>query len=65
MTDSLIMPVKTDSSINQQAQATVQRLLDELTGNSLETGVQVAAYLDGKLVLDAWSGTMHQADRCD
>lgn len=42
--------------LNQQAQARVQTLLDELTGSNLETGLQVAAYLDGKLIVDAWSG---------
>jgi CubicO group peptidase (beta-lactamase class C family) len=40
-------------------QAAVQTLLDALIRADLERGVQVAAYLDGNLVVDAWAG---QAD---
>lgn len=43
------------------AQARVQALLDELTTSGAETGLQVAAYLDGKLVVDAWSGIADRA----
>jgi CubicO group peptidase (beta-lactamase class C family) len=38
------------------AQAAVQALLDELVGTDAERGVQVAAYLDGQMVIDAWAG---------
>src|SRR5579859_568014 len=38
--------------INEAVQAT----LNELVGGGLERGLQVAAYLDGELVLDAWAG---------
>ncbi|WP_327071456.1 beta-lactamase family protein [Kitasatospora sp. NBC_01250] len=38
------------------AQTRVQEILDELTVTGEETGIQVAAYLDGELVVDAWSG---------
>ena len=34
----------------------VQAVLDGLVTDESEVGVQVAAYLDGKLVLDAWAG---------
>jgi len=34
----------------------VQVTLDVLVGGGLERGLQVAAYLDGELVFDAWSG---------
>lgn len=35
---------------------TVQHLLDDLTSTGAETGLQVAAYWRGQLVVDAWSG---------
>ncbi len=44
------------STIDAKAQAHIQGLLDELTSSGLETGVQVAAFLNGELVIDAWSG---------
>src|SRR5690242_490298 len=50
------MVIAERSSINTAAQAKIQHLLDELTAGGLETGVQAAAYLDGELVIDAWSG---------
>jgi CubicO group peptidase (beta-lactamase class C family) len=34
----------------------VQPVLDDLVSSGVELGLQVAAYLDGELVLDAWSG---------
>jgi len=37
-------------------QATIQALLAELVATDQERGLQVAAYLDGQLVIDAWSG---------
>jgi CubicO group peptidase (beta-lactamase class C family) len=54
--ERLMLAEKTISYINEQAQVKVQSLLDELVSSELETGVQVAAYLEGKLVVDAWSG---------
>jgi CubicO group peptidase (beta-lactamase class C family) len=38
------------------AEEWVQIELEALTGSGKELGVQVAAYLDGELVVDAWSG---------
>lgn len=35
---------------------TIQPLLDDLIANGDERGLQVAAYLDGRLVLDCWAG---------
>src|SRR5690348_1008779 len=52
----MITALKTDTFIDEQAQSKVQALLYELTSTGLETGVQVAAYLNSKLVIDAWSG---------
>lgn len=37
-------------------QATIQALLDALVAADQERGLQVAVYLDGQLVIDAWSG---------
>ncbi|CAB3722027.1 serine hydrolase domain-containing protein [Paraburkholderia rhynchosiae] len=39
----------------------VQRALDHATREGGEIGVQVAAYLNGKLVIDAWSGVADPA----
>lgn len=38
------------------AQRAVQSVLDEYVARGGETGLQVAAYLDGELVVDAWAG---------
>jgi CubicO group peptidase (beta-lactamase class C family) len=38
------------------ASAAVQRVLQSLVDEGPEVGLQVAAYLDGKLVVDAWAG---------
>jgi CubicO group peptidase (beta-lactamase class C family) len=37
-------------------QATVQTLLDDLVSSGAERGIQAAAWLDGKPVVDAWAG---------
>lgn len=42
-------------------QHVVQTLLDHLVDSGLERGLQVAAYLDGRLIVDAWAGI---ADAC-
>jgi CubicO group peptidase (beta-lactamase class C family) len=34
----------------------VRGVLDALVRDTPEVGLQVAAYLDGKLVIDAWAG---------
>lgn len=39
----------------------VQTLLDELVAAGDEVGLQVAAYVDGKLVVDAWAGVADEA----
>jgi CubicO group peptidase (beta-lactamase class C family) len=38
------------------ASTRVQQLLEHLVATGQETGIQVAAYLGGKLVVDAWAG---------
>ena len=42
--------------MTSNAQNKVQRLLDTLVRDGKERGIQLAAYLDGVLVIDAWSG---------
>ncbi|MES2258362.1 MAG: serine hydrolase domain-containing protein [Pseudomonadota bacterium] len=44
------------SNILNEANAIVQQALDQVTATGGEVGIQVAAYLNGKLVIDAWSG---------
>lgn len=48
------------AELNQVANRRVQALLDRLTASGDELGLQVAAYHEGRLVIDAWSGV---ADR--
>jgi len=44
------------STLNPSAQQAVQQLLKELVSSGQETGIQVAAYHDGKPVVDAVAG---------
>jgi CubicO group peptidase (beta-lactamase class C family) len=44
-----------------KADRAVQRRLDELVRDGTERGLQVAAYLDGELVVDAWAGLADEA----
>jgi CubicO group peptidase (beta-lactamase class C family) len=44
------------STVNPQAQRDVRELLERLVATGQEVGIQVAAYLDGKLVVNAWAG---------
>ncbi len=41
--------------------STLREVLDGLVGEGHEIGAQVAAYLDGKLVIDAWAGLADEA----
>ncbi len=41
---------------NMAANAAVQRVLDKIVADGDEVGVQVAAYLHGEQVVDAWAG---------
>ncbi|MGH2541235.1 MAG: serine hydrolase domain-containing protein, partial [Ardenticatenaceae bacterium] len=42
----------TTTNVNDQ----VQQVLEQLVATDQETGIQMAAYLDGELVVDAWAG---------
>ena len=43
-------------SINTPAQHRIQKLLNDLVERGIDRGIQVAAYLNGRLVIDAWAG---------
>jgi CubicO group peptidase (beta-lactamase class C family) len=47
---------------SSEASAQVTRVLESLVGEGPEIGLQVAAYLDEKLVVDAWAGVANEAD---
>ncbi|MBV8718559.1 MAG: beta-lactamase family protein, partial [Chloroflexi bacterium] len=51
------MTTATSSSAN----ATVERALQSLIDEGPELGLQVAAYVDGRLVIDAWAGVADEA----
>jgi CubicO group peptidase (beta-lactamase class C family) len=42
-------------------QATVQQIIDQFVADGDEVGLQVAAYVDGKLAVDAWAGLADEA----
>ena len=51
-------------NVNSAANARVEQAIAEAVRAGREIGVQVAAYLDGKLVIDAWGGLAdHTTDR--
>src|SRR5688572_3724806 len=56
-------PVQTASVSNPAAQQAVERLLHELVSTGQETGIQVAAYHDGQLVVDAVAGLADPTSR--
>lgn len=43
-------------AIHEQARARVKQAIDDAIASGKEIGVQVCAYLDGKLVVDVWGG---------
>ena len=43
-------------AVSTAANDKVRAVLDSLVKDGPEIGLQVAAYLDGKLVIDAWAG---------
>jgi CubicO group peptidase (beta-lactamase class C family) len=45
----------------KEANERVQPVLDQLVQGGTEVGLQVAAYLDGRLVVDAWAGMANPA----
>lgn len=45
------------TQLNQQ----VQQLIQDLTASGVEVGLQVAAYLDGELIVDTWAGVADEA----
>src|SRR3712207_3905665 len=49
------------SSMREDLQRHVQQLIDALVESGEEIGLQVAAYIDGELVVDAWAGVADEA----
>ncbi len=47
--------------MDQDLQRRVQQLIDGLVESGDEVGLQVAAYVDGTLVVDAWAGVADEA----
>lgn len=45
------------TQVNQR----VQEIIHELTASGTEVGLQVAAYLDGELIVDTWAGVADEA----
>ncbi|MBB4795973.1 serine hydrolase domain-containing protein [Streptomyces nodosus] len=54
--------MNTSTVPDSPAQRRVEEILAELTGSGVEAGVQVAAWCDGELVVDAWAGTADVAE---
>ena len=50
-------------SAESPASTKVRKVLESLVRDTPEIGLQVAAYLDGKLVVDAWAGLADQATK--
>src|SRR5262252_7726099 len=46
-----------------QSNDSVKEVLERLVAEGPEIGLQVAAYLDGQLVIDAWAGVADAATR--
>ena len=53
---SLLGVTHTAHAVSSGANEKVRAVLDSLVKDGPEIGLQVAAYLDGKLVIDAWAG---------
>ena len=49
------------TQIRSASNGQVQAALDEAVSNGSQIGIQVAAYLDGELVIDAWSGVADES----
>jgi len=47
--------------LNTQLNQHVHQLIHDLTTTGVETGLQVAAYLDGDLIVDTWAGVADEA----
>jgi CubicO group peptidase (beta-lactamase class C family) len=54
---------RTARAVSSDANDKVRAVLESLVRETPETGLQVAAYLDGNLVIDAWAGMADPAAR--
>jgi CubicO group peptidase (beta-lactamase class C family) len=51
-----MQPTTSPAASHSLASAQVKQVLESLVAEGPEIGLQVAAYLDGHLVVDAWAG---------
>lgn len=49
------------TTMKNELNGRVQQLIDNLIASGAEVGLQVAAYVDGELVVDAWAGVANEA----
>src|SRR5688500_14750065 len=56
--------VSVDAQVSSNsASAKVKAVLEQIVNDTPEIGLQAAAYLDGKLVVDAWAGMADEASK--
>jgi CubicO group peptidase (beta-lactamase class C family) len=51
-----VVPRTAHAAVTSEANDKVRAVLEQLVADTPEIGLQVAAYLDGELVIDAWAG---------
>src|SRR5262249_34898910 len=60
---SLAPRAATAQTVSSAANDKVRAVLETIVADTTEIGLQVAAYLDGKLVIDAWAGLADEATK--
>ncbi len=60
---SLATRVATAQTVSSAANDKMRAVLETIVANTTEIGLQVAAYLDGKLVIDTWAGLADEATK--
>jgi CubicO group peptidase (beta-lactamase class C family) len=60
---SLATRVATAQTVSSAAHDKVRAVLEAIGADTTEIGLQVAAYVDGKLVIDAWAGLADEATK--
>jgi CubicO group peptidase (beta-lactamase class C family) len=58
-----LAPAQAATSVSSSANDKVRKTLEKLVSDGPEIGLQVAAYLDNKLVIDAWAGMADPAKK--
>lgn len=60
---SLAVQAAAAQTVFSAANDKVRAVLETIVADTTEIGLQVAAYLDGKLVIDAWAGLADEATK--